>query len=389
MRILYHHRTMGDGAEGVHIREMVGALRQLGHEVLVVSIVGEPTRKPSATANRWQSFRRRIPSWCYELAELGYNLVDVQRLKRAAKAFRPDFVYDRYNSYSTAALSASRYYGCPLILEVNAPVVFERTNYEFMRLKFPRLAEWYERKIFAGADHVLTVSTALKAYLIRERAVSASKISVIPNAINPDYFARSPARSSIRDKYGLTACTVVGFVGSLRAWHGLDLLIKVIPNILALHSDCHFLIVGAGEQESKFREFVQKTALEARITMTGWVPHEEVPAYIEAMDITLMPHSNFYGSPIKIFEYMALGKAVVAPALGPLQEVIADGQSGVLFAPGNSEALLESILTLLNDPVKRKAIGARGKEVVFERHTWVRNAEEVTRIATSLVESSS
>jgi len=387
MRILYHHRTLGDGAEGVHIRETVEALRALGHSVRVVSLIGEHTNTATPQTKRWKMLSRVMPSWAYEFAELGYNVVGTHMLLRTIDEFHPHFIYDRYNSYSTAALRASRRSGLPMLLEVNGPVAYERTAYAYMQLKLPWLARRYEHKICASADRVLAVSTSLKEYLVRECGVSPERISVLHNAITPHRFSSHHSGETIRRRYALMNQTVIGFVGSLRAWHGIDLLMQVIPEVTSKYARCHFLIVGAGELDEQFRQYVQKARLDHKVTFTGWISQEEVPNHIAAMDITLMPNSNFYGSPIKVFEYMAMAKPTIAPRLGPLEEIIEHDVSGILIEPESKEALSNAILGLLNDPPRRNELGLRAREDVLANHTWEKNAERIISISKELLAS--
>ncbi|RMF57194.1 MAG: glycosyltransferase family 1 protein [Calditrichaeota bacterium] len=385
MRILYHHRTLGDGAEGIHIREMVKAFRKLGHEVRVVSLVGEPTQTETRKTRKWEIVKQFIPEAAYELAELGYNIVGTRMLIKAIEEFQPDFLYERYNSYNKGGLKATRRKKIPFILEVNAPVAFERTHYSYLQMKFPALARYYEKIICQGADHIFTVSTALKEFLIKERGVQEDRISVTPNGIDPERFQKIPLPQLVRDKYNLNQQPVIGFIGSLREWHGVDILMRIIPKVLNQYPHCHFLIVGRGELEETFRQFIVENELQQKVTLTGWVPHEEITQYISAMDITLMPNSNFYGSPMKVFEYMAVGKPTIAPRLGPLEEVIEDGINGILVESGNETELTQAIVYLLNNPEKRKEMGEKARKHILSNFCWVNNAEKVLQIAERLI----
>ncbi|RMD49381.1 MAG: glycosyltransferase family 1 protein [Ignavibacteria bacterium] len=394
MRIIYHHRTLGDGAEGIHIREMVNALRELGHDVRVVSLVGEPDPTSNNTAEspkskKWELIKRFIPEVAYELAELGYNVVGTRMLVKAIREFQPHFLYERYNSYNKAGLKATRKTGIPFILEVNAPVAYERTHYSYLQMKFPWLAKYYEKVICSNADHVFTVSTALKEFLIKERGVLQKNITVTPNAINPEKYKHIPSPEIVRTRFNLDRQLVVGFIGSLREWHGVDILMDIIPEVLSKHSGCYFMIVGRGELEEKFRQFIKDQGLDNRVVLTGWVPHDEIPQYISAMDITLMPNSNFYGSPMKVFEYMAVGKATIAPRLGPLQEVIEEGVNGILVEPGNAKELSRAILDLLNNPEKRSKIGENARKHILTNFSWKRNAEKVVQVYEQIVKKKS
>jgi hypothetical protein len=121
MKILYHHRTLGDGAEGIHVAEMIKAFRKLGHEVQVISLIGEETNTQSRSQRRWSSVSRLLPGGFYELGEMAYNAPGFAKIARAVRRWRPDFIYDRYVSYNFSAVWAGKRLGVPVVLEVNSP----------------------------------------------------------------------------------------------------------------------------------------------------------------------------------------------------------------------------------------------------------------------------
>jgi glycosyltransferase involved in cell wall biosynthesis len=375
---------MGDGAEGVHIREIVRALRTLGHQVEVVALTGDPTVASQTRISRVNALRRVIPGAAYELAELGYNLVGYRRLLSAIRQFRPEVIYDRYNSYSTAALKAARRAGLPLLLEVNAPVAYERSVYEHLQLKFPRLARRYERTICSGADQVFAVSTPLKEYLVQTIGVEAGKIVVLPNGVDPDDFAPADG-SEVRRHYGIEDRMVIGFVGILRPWHGLDLLLDAFQQLRHTLPTAHLLIVGDGPIQAEVDAQVRRLGIDAAVTITGRIPHGRVAPHVAAMDVCVSPHATFYASPLKILEYMAMGKAVVAPALDNLRDLVQDDVTGALFEAGNARSLEARLRQLLGDESLRLALGRRARRKVVEHHSWSHNARCIIERACALL----
>ncbi|MBL8513947.1 MAG: glycosyltransferase, partial [Betaproteobacteria bacterium] len=282
MKILYHHRTMGAGAEGIHVRSIVDALRAAGHEVRVSALVGETAATPSVvpgSQRRWMGIRRFIPDACYELAEIAYNVVGRIKLERAIHEFHPDAIYDRYNTYSTAAVSAARAHHIPAILEVNAPMALERRDIEYLPLRLPRLARWFERRIFMAASHVLVVSSPLKRYLETEFRIPPDHITVVPNGADPAAFAPDiSVRRRERDRLGLHGKFVIGFVGNARPWHGLELLVDALDRIKSAVPHAHLLIVGGGSSLPAIKRLVAARNLESHVTIAGEVPHAEVKA---------------------------------------------------------------------------------------------------------------
>ncbi len=385
MKILYHHRTLGDGAEGIHIREMVEAWRGLGHEVRVVSLIGEQTNTTISQRKRWEMVSRLIPSGVYELAELGYNIVGTRKLLRAIREFQPDFIYDRYNSYNTAALRASRRTGLPIILEVNAPVAYERTAYEHLQLKFPRLARRYEKTICSSVDHVFVVSTPLKTYLVQERGVPAEKISVLPNGANPETFHPAIDGSAVRQRYQISDRIVIGFVGILRPWHGVDMLLEAFAQLHTKYPELHLLIVGDGPIQNELKVQSHKQGVGSNVIFTGRLSHDEVCHHVAAMDIAVSPRATFYASPLKILEYMALAKAVVAPNMDNIRDLICHGQNGLLFEPESVESLRSQIDKLLQSSELRASIGKAARHKIETQLSWQRNAQRVLSVYQQLI----
>lgn len=374
MRILYHHRTMADGAEGIHIREMVSALRALGHDVMVVALSGDPTVAGRPHASRAAALRRFVPAAGYELAELAYNPVGYRRIKEAIRRFRPDVIYDRYNSYSTAAVNAAWRARLPLLLEVNSPVAYERSVYENLRLKLPALARRYERKIMRRADRIFAVSTPLKQHLVECVGVDEKKLRVLPNGADPSRFSPDRDGCDVRRRYGIGSYPVIGFVGILRPWHGVDLLFEAFSQMRAGKRPLHLLIVGDGPIENELAARARELGISKSVTFTGRLSHDEVAAHVAAMDIAVSPHATFYASPMKLLEYMAMGKAVVAPAMDNIRDIIDASRTGLLFEPGNAAALRGALDTLISDEDLRRDLGLRARASIVERFNWRYNA---------------
>jgi glycosyltransferase involved in cell wall biosynthesis len=387
VRILYHHRTLGDGAEGIHIREMVHALRGLGHEVEVAALVGEPQEAVTSRRSRWAAVARVVPAVGYEFAEIASNVVARATLRAAVRRFRPDVIYDRYNSYSTAAAVVGRRYRIPVLLEVNAPIAYERTAYDQHQLRMPKLAARYEQWICRSVDHVFVVSTPLARFLAAERGVDPASMSVLPNAANPGTFRMVDGAEAMRDRLSLGNRVVLGFVGILRPWHGVDLFLRAVAVLLGRGYDIHALIVGDGPMEVALRRLAVDSGIGDRVTFTGRVPHESVRAYIAAMDVAVSPRATFYASPMKILEYMAMAKPVVGPAMENIRDLIEDGRTGQLFAPEDCGDLVRRLEELIVSRERRQMIGAAARSEIERHRTWEKNGEIVANTARRLVAS--
>lgn len=379
MRIVYHHRTAADGAEGIHIRELIRAFRELGHEVRVAALVGEGddgAHRLAPRASRWRRVQRLIPSAVYEVAELGYNVLGSRMVAQAIEEFRPDFVYDRYNSYSTAASNAALPARLPYVLEMNSPVAYERVAYENLPLKLPRLARRYERRICAAATHIFAVSTPLKSHLVDLYDLPSSQITVLPNGANPAIFTPSDG-GAMRAKYGLDDAVIVGFVGILRPWHGVDLLLEAFASLTTSTPALRLLIVGDGPTEPVLKARAAELGLNDRVVFTGRLEHRAVGAHIAAFDVAVSPRATFYASPMKIVEYMAMQKAVVAPDMPNIRDIIRNGVTGVLFQPESVQSLASSLRSVIGSLQTRLELGSRARAAVEHTLNWRNNARIV------------
>jgi glycosyltransferase involved in cell wall biosynthesis len=382
MRALYHHRTQGREVEAVHICGLAGGLEQMGYEV---EIIGPPGVDVNADvvasapvkgkAGLLRTLAQRAPQALFECLEIGYNAAAAPRLWQAASE-RPAFIYERYALYNAAGALVSRLRGIPLVLEVNDTVHVDRTR-QGKSLVMRPLAAWFERRIMRQATGIAVVSSYLKDLLVRE-GVPADRIIVTPNAVDPARFSPERVdRTATRARLGIADRTVVGFAGSFTKWHGVEMLIQAFASLAFRYPDATLLLVGDGARRSASEELVRKLGISDRAVFTGRVPHAEIPGYMAAMDIGVMPDSNTFGSPVKIFEYMAMGCAPVAPRYGPLEESFVDGESGLLFAPRDVQSMAGCLERLLAHPEERAAVGRAARRKVETQHQWVHNARAV------------
>jgi glycosyltransferase involved in cell wall biosynthesis len=383
MKILYHHRTLGDGAEGIHIAEMVNAFRELGHEVKIVSLIGSETNKPTSKTRFWGTIRNRLPDSFYELTQILYNITEYFKLNKCIKQYKPDLIYKRHANYDAAPILVARHNNVPIILEVNRLYSQGGTAY-FEPPNFPQLAKKFEVWICSNADKVIVVSTPMKDELLHI-GVPKEKIIVMPNGANPGKF--KPLDSFlIKKNYNLDGKTVLGFVGILWKWHGVELLLEVFSEIQHQVENLHLLIIGDGPIQSSLEEFVRKNSLQNHVTFTGRVSHNEVVQYIAAMDIAILPaERRAHASPMKILEYMAMEKPTIAPKMRNIEDIITDGEDGILFEPENKQALKMAILSLVYDKKLREKIGKKAREKVLIEYNWINNSKKVLQMYERLV----
>lgn len=318
-----------------------------------------------------------MPEVLFEVMEFFYNWTAIRRLSEQASKKSYDLIYERYALFNFSGLFVAKKRSIPIVLEVNYtsrnPLVRKRS-----KLLQP-FANIVENRNFHGAHGLATVSTALKEQLVRA-GVEAERIEVVPNAADPKMFDPEVSGENVRQQFGLIGKGVIGFVGGFYPWHGLDLLIDALPPICSEVQEAAILLIGDGPIRPWLEQQVQSAGLRDRVHFVGSIPHSKLPEYVAAFNVAVMPDSNDYGSPMKIYEYMSMGKPVVAPKLGPLEDGILDGSVGLLFTPHNVQSLIGSLATLLKDPRRCVEMGNNARAHVLSKHTWKRNAERIMEL---------
>lgn len=376
MKILYHHRIRSKDGQYVHVEEMIAALKALGHEIVIVAPTAMEKEEFGADAGMVAWMKRHLPRMLYELLEFAYAVLAYFRLRRAVREHRPDCLYERYNLFLPAGIWLKRHYGLPMLLEVNAPLYEERARYDGIALR--RLAQWTQHSTWRGADYVLPVTRVL-GDMVAAAGVSEARIRVIPNGIDPARFSAAPDTATAKRMLGLQDKLVLGFTGFLRDWHGLDGVIDLI----ARDADAarHLLVIGDGPARATLEAQARRLGIADRLTITGIVGRDDIARHVAAFDVALQPAVVAYASPLKLFEYLALGRAIVAPAQPNIMEILSDGQNAVLFEPGNPDALAAAIERVSRDAELRQRIAAGARASIAEQGlTWHRNAERVSQL---------
>ena len=297
------------------------------------------------------------------------------------RRFRPGLVYERYSVFGTGGSALAAALDAPLIVEVNAPLSDEQASYR--GLAFGEVARAVERDVLRSADRVVAVSSALKRWLIA-LGVEAQRIAVVRNGADPDRFQAARGLSP-RARLGLgEEAQVVGFVGSLKTWHDVPTLIRAVARLHTFGREARLLVVGDGPERPRLEELAALEGLAELATFVGPVPYEQIPAYLAAMDVAVAPYrdaDDFYFSPLKLVEYLAAGRPVVAAAVGDIAHCVRPGETGFLYPPGDDRALAEALARLLDDRRMAARLALNGQDHVRAFHTWEQNARVVIELA--------
>jgi glycosyltransferase involved in cell wall biosynthesis len=276
-----------------------------------------------------------------------------------------DLVYERHSLFSYSAMEYARSAGPPGVLEVNAPLIEEQSQYRTLVDRDG--AERAARRVFKAASTLVAVSEQVAAYL--ERFPEArGRVQVVANGVDPDRFR--PTR--VADASSARPFTV-GFVGSLKGWHGLPNLVEAFARLTTRAADARLLIVGDGPERERLETALRDRGVLSAAIFTGAVSHDEVPRLLGSVDVAVAPYpklSDFYFSPLKIYEYMAAGLAVVASRTGQVAKLIDHGVTGLLYEAGDVDGLLDALDRLRRDPHLRLSLGRSARDTVMRGHTW-------------------
>ncbi len=296
-RVLYHHRIRADDGQAVHVREMIAALRARGCAVDECALVpkgGGDAAGGASDAVAGGGFWRKLslPRTAVEALEILYNRRGRAMLRAAAARQRPDFVYERHALHCRAGLDVARALGVPLLLEVNSPMTVEMGK--LGKLCFPARARATERLVLAGADAVLAVTQTLADMLV-ELGARRERVHVIGNGADPARYGDDAvaAAASVRSRWGLPAdAFALGFVGYMRDWHRLDLVLDAMakPELATLA----LVLMGEGPALAPLLASASARGLAGRVRALGVVPPELLPAHVLACDGALIPAINAY-----------------------------------------------------------------------------------------------
>ena len=381
-RIAYLRSTPGPGTQAggaaSHIKGVVTALTDLGASVNVISndqIAGfDDARIPVVI------LEPRSVGGTRALFDMHNNLVFTRAAVPLVQDARPDFVYQRYARFSWAGVVAALRAHVPLFLEYNGSEVWVAHHWD--RVGRLDLLARYELLNLRAASRIFVVSEVERQNLERS-GVSPGKIVVNPNGVDVDLFRPKSGGDEVRRKLQIeTEEIVVGFVGTFGPWHGVLTLAAAIKAISA-NLKLRFVLVGAGSLLGDVRSLLKEEEQSGTVVLTGAVKHDQVPGLLDACDILVAPHvpladgSDFFGSPTKLFEYMAMGKGIVASRLGQIGDVLSHEETALLVEPGNSNELAEAILHLSHSPEMRNRLGQNARRVAVEKYTWKHNAQRV------------
>ncbi len=359
----------------LHVQEITRAFEQRGiHINLFAASLGKHCPNDLTHINTHRIKHRKITDRAVrEQSDVKDNQIVLADLEQSGPF---DFVYERYTLWSHAGMTYAKNHGIPAILEVNAPLIEEQTKYR--GLIDVSGAKRVTQQCFKAASVILAVSKEVAQH-VNLYDEAKGKVHVLPNGVNVERFSQVHTEQSLKHKV-----FTVGFVGTLKPWHGVERLIKGFALLHDDYPNTRLLIVGDGPQKQEIANLVLGLGLSEAVELTGAVNPNQIPDYYEEMDVGVAPYPNmddFYFSPLKVYEYMAAGLPVVASDIGQISELIEDHISGLLYSPEELPQLTQAFEYLINHPEESKKLGASGREIAVLQHSWQNRLERILSLA--------
>ncbi len=368
--------SSGEGSK-IHAKEFAHAMELLGNDVITKDLSINNTQYTNVN-NSVNKEKNRRSSVLRELKSLVMVVIRFLRLIYYLILYKPELIIYRYSIYDISGILAAKLYKVPIVYEINGSIEYERNIANRFYLK--QLVTASEQYIFNESNLVLLVSNELKRYFSNKNYYLENTL-VVPNGVDMDKFTVNTTLpkeiESIKQLWSTKK--VIGFLGSLKSWHGAERIIEIFPDILEKNKEVRYLIIGDGDRRAETESKIKQYNLQDYVYITGFQDYTIIPSILDVIDIAVAPYHTidfFHFSPLKVMEYMAKGKPVVAPALGQCVDLIGHDH-GILLKENTDACLTNSILTLVMDEHLARNMGIKARKFIEQNYTWKQNARRI------------
>ncbi len=377
----------------IKAERLMTSLSEFGHNVQILWRKKQPAKNTgnNKKIETKEFFKKYLARYLHDPKTFLVNIKYIYEEYKLVNKHTPDLIIARLDLYLFSALLLAKLKKIPIIIEADAPCVYEAREFHSQYWAIPGLAEFIEKLNLRLADKNICVSNVAKEYFLKY-GVAAEKFDVITNGADVHRFNGNIKKDeNILNKYDLKDKIVIGFVGSFHLWHGVENLKYLIQKVVPLDHRIVFLLVGqGGPMQSSIEAFIKSNNISNRVVMTGYVSHDQIQNYISVMNIVLAPYPAlkfFYYSPVKIYEYMSCGKPVVSTKIGQIAEVIDDGFNGLVCSPDDLGEMYEKIKKLVNDPVLRNRLGENARNTILKKHSWQAKGQQLSNSCVEIINS--
>lgn len=390
-------------APALHVQAVIQGLQRLGHQVRLLTfhqgqihftddLTNWHPVELASTRSFWLRPLEKVVRGIQSRLHLPFfSFFDSYRFSEACAAALADYdlFYERHWLNSYGGLLAAKRLKIPLVYEVNGDI-FEEYHQHGIKLSRPQWAvlKYINRTMFHKADHVVSVSEVLAQSTINRWNLNPAKVSTVNNGVDIEKFVNLKDSVSVARRNNLEGRPLIMFVGNFRLWHGVDILIDAFSAVAATNTQAKLILVGDSPLRADLENQVKRLGLADRVIFTGQVDHQAVAKWLHLATVTVLSHrptpAAMAGSPMKLFEYMAAGKAIVAPALPNIEKILTHRKNALLFPPADPAGLAAALLELLADDHLRDRLAQTGRAEAVQKYSWDRAVRELLHIFRSL-----
>jgi glycosyltransferase involved in cell wall biosynthesis len=316
--------------------------------------------------------------------EMAYSRLAQQRLNRTIAEYHPDLIYERFAFFNLAGTRVALRHRIPMILEVNELSGLDRVRGQTFR----NLARQRESMALCHANLISAVSPVLSRMAVEQRGTEQGVVTV-PNGVFRTWIEKNYAehdRITLRRQIGIPdTALVLGFMGGLVPWHGFDFLLDLFTRLAGELPQLWLMLVGNGPLMPRLQAVAQSPAMQGRLKLIGARPYWQTRACVDLFDVAVIPHANEFRSPIKLFEYMGAGRAIVAAASEPIASVVRHGQEALLFKPMDQTDALGALRLALSNPDLRLSLGAQARQKALDSCLWEHRANAILNAVRSRI----